>query len=1214
MLSYPFRQLAAFCASHPIAQKFLFVPAAQAGYNLTTALALSGHSWVNLRTLTPAEHAEEIAGPTLRCAGWRPLPQDAELIFLERIVEEGVVKEPGGYFAEQQLGGGGLVRSFQRTLHSMRLAGLGPENLRQGSVPLQKAGPVARVFERYLAHQEEEKLYDHAHLFAEAIRLVEAGVVGTLGLGADGPGFGCGQVAFAIMDETPLPELAHRYLTAVAGAGLVRIGRRDYGLPPPALSAARRLAEVPFAAAPSRVDGSYAEVNRLSLSPPSQPKRRRRRRSNPLPGELVQGDLFQPPEPAPVPSGSATRGDPPALEPAGASDGEEERGIGAGGRLLTAGLKPSDAADVALCLAVGAENEVRGVLRQLLNEGLQLDAVEIAYTDGDPYLPLLLDAVERFDLPAEFAAGIPAVLTRPGRALVGFCGWILSDFLAQELVHLCRTGVVQLDTALAGERLSAHRFASLLAETGAVRGREVYDDALDQLARQSGHRASDRRGDSGGGGGEANSVQLARRVAASLLDLVPDGPQATLGEVTEGCVQFLANFAQAHGELERRCLKSLVDRLRELGEAQVQGSLHFLVRRILELTESHTADTSVARPGKLYLTPLDRAGYSGRSHLFVLGMDESRFPGGGAEDPILLDDERAAMSGELTLKRNRPGERVWHLVRALGMWPGKVTLVAQQLSLSDGRQPYPSPLFQQAVEDLGVVPAVLRPVPGPGQQALDESEALLRVYHAPGYRQAVLARFPGLVRGERAVRARAHRALTRFDGWIRPRPELAITASGPLMSAARLETLTRCPFRYFLRYTLGLKPPEAPEPEPTRWLQPYEAGALLHDLYRDFMRHLRPRRERPDAERHQTLLLELLAEKVAEWEERVPVVYPAAHAADRARLERAARVFLNAEARRLEQMPWVEPVAFELAFGSAGDDAGETAIGKAGDDGPEGGDRTHDPADAKAADARSDDGLEELTGRQQPVFIRLSERVQFMLQGRIDRIDRIGLARGPGRGGGEGEEERGAGFEIWDYKTGSTFGYDTGDLLGGGAHLQWALYAYAVEQMGLGSSVRSSGYFFAGDRGLGRRFKSVPPAPDELGALLEPLFEMVSEGAFLHVQKAEECRFCDFRRVCADERKSGRQLEAMCDATGQLRTFVHELERMEESGAQEGSRESIRAFLSEAGIEPDDLVPAEVEASASHWMTGLQQEMRYGVRSSGTAGPARDTGRGEAEV
>ncbi|MCH7591416.1 MAG: hypothetical protein IH989_01370 [Planctomycetes bacterium] len=120
--------------------------------------------------------------------------------------------------------------------------------------------------------------------------------------------------------------------------------------------------------------------------------------------------------------------------------------------------------------------------------------------------------------------------------------------------------------------------------------------------------------------------------------------------------------------------------MRELADgAQLEGSLHHLVRRILELAERHTADASVARPGKLYLTPLERAGYSGRSHLFVLGMDESRFPGGGAEDPILLDDERAAVSGALTLMRHRPGERVWHLVRALGMCPGKVTLVAHTL-------------------------------------------------------------------------------------------------------------------------------------------------------------------------------------------------------------------------------------------------------------------------------------------------------------------------------------------------------------------------------------------------------------------------------------------------------------------------------------------------------------------------------------------------------
>ena len=224
--------------------------------------------------------------------------------------------------------------------------------------------------------------------------------------------------------------------------------------------------------------------------------------------------------------------------------------------------------------------------------------------------------------------------------------------------------------------------------------------------------------------------------------------------------------------------------------------------------------------------------------------------------------------------------------------------------------------------------------------------------------------------------------------------------------------------------------------------------------------------------------------------------------------------------------------------------------------------------------------------------IRLTERLRFLLQGRIDRVDAVAVS------GGVGE------YEIWDYKTGSTFGYDAGDLLAEGVRLQWVLYAYALEEMARGSRVRQSGYFFAGDRGLGRRFDAVPPDPQELGALLEPLFEMVAQGAFLHVQKGlsaapglrmhDHCTFCDFRRVCASERKSERDLADMCDATSQMRTFAQELARMEEQGVQEGSRGSIRAYLDEAGIAPEDLVPPAVADSAGRWMSGLQQEMRYG--------------------
>jgi len=55
-----------------------------------------------------------------------------------------------------------------------------------------------------------------------------------------------------------------------------------------------------------------------------------------------------------------------------------------------------------------------------------------------------------------------------------------------------------------------------------------------------------------------------------------------------------------------------------------------------------------------------------------------------------------------------------------------------------------------------------------------------------------------------------------------------IAAPRPSWSASELDELARCPYRYFLRYRLGLDPVEEPEEELS--LTPAEAGLLLHDI------------------------------------------------------------------------------------------------------------------------------------------------------------------------------------------------------------------------------------------------------------------------------------------------------------------------------------------------------------------------------------------------
>ncbi|MCZ6635937.1 MAG: PD-(D/E)XK nuclease family protein, partial [bacterium] len=201
----------------------------------------------------------------------------------------------------------------------------------------------------------------------------------------------------------------------------------------------------------------------------------------------------------------------------------------------------------------------------------------------------------------------------------------------------------------------------------------------------------------------------------------------------------------------------------------------------------------------------------------------------------------------------------------------------------------------------------------------------------------------------------------------------------------------------------------------------------------------------------------------------------AAYRSDVKRLETAAKVFLSVESDKTD----IEPVGFELSFG----------FGKT-------------------------DGL----NREDPVPIRLSKNIQFRLQGQIDRIDRT--------------ED---GYHIWDYKTGSMAPYDETDLLKRGTHLQWVLYAYALEhifkQHHRPGPVLQSGYVFPSDREHGRDISETPPPPEALADVLTPLFELVVKGGFFHTQKEDRCTYCQFNRICASEKRLPKDMKDIQEHT-----------------------------------------------------------------------------------
>ncbi|MFP6576852.1 MAG: PD-(D/E)XK nuclease family protein [Pirellulaceae bacterium] len=782
--------------------------------------------------------------------------------------------------------------------------------------------------------------------------------------------------------------------------------------------------------------------------------------------------------------------------------------------------KPLEDDTVKMRQAVGEVNEVRGVLRYCLQHQLPWDDVEVLHSDAECYVSLIYEAFSSLgeaggelgeELPVTFAEGIPCWYSRPGRALLGWIQWTCQDCDQVELVRLVKEGLLQVDEA-DQENLDFVRLSKQIRGLGAGFGRDRFVPRIhrqqtvlrNRLAEDQDSLPADVEPLTPAArlGLERDVADLERveKIVQSLIAVTPQA-NASQQQIVSAAVEYLESVARSVSRLDRFALQKLVEELKDMAHWLGRGEGDSAID-IWEWLRVLPADSrvlgSTPRPGCLHVDSLVRGGHSGRTTTFIVGLDDGRFPGSGIQDPLLLDSERHKLSEQLPTASRRREERLESFARLLARLRGNLVLSFSCYGVTDDREMFPSPVLltlfrllsgnpeRDQKELLSSLPVAESFAPAASAASLDMAEwwlwRLTEEDQVTNLDQFVDEQFPHLQEGRLAQQQWLSEEFTPYDGLVPAAgADLDPTvADGPVMSANRLQTVGECPRAFFFNYGLDLAPPDETVVDPDQWLDAMTRGLLLHELFEVFVRELVAEKRFPEVARDRDRLLELLNEQVEGYVERYPPVNEMTFQQERADMEQTALTFLREDELFCRKHD-CRPLYLEASLGMSPGEHGT-------------------PLD-----------------REEAIPVTLADGKTIHVRGRVDRIDQLG-------------EEGLKNYAVWDYKTGSTWGFEEAQPFQQGRKVQSFLYVAMVghvikQEIDPTAEVKHFGFFFPGTKAVGDRISWTPKQLAQGREILQNLCRVIVDGAFLATNDATDCRFCDYLPICGHEVESLAQLK-----------------------------------------------------------------------------------------
>jgi len=512
--------------------------------------------------------------------------------------------------------------------------------------------------------------------------------------------------------------------------------------------------------------------------------------------------------------------------------------------------KPLDASGVRIVSAPGEPREVNEVARQVLalaGQGVPFHEIGVLLRNADTYSRLLRDAFERCRIPYFIAGGSPLSETRHARSLEMLAALFAGDLPRADVMQFVHFAPLAF-AELLGCQPNTADWDLLTIEAGIVDGTDEWARRLVVLEKRFDRSEEDLRS---GLRTELPQLQAFVRELLAFKQGVP--ASGSWSAIVEPLLTAFERLVAPSDERDRVCGE--VRKLCQLDQLGSAVSFADVCGAITDLLARRAQPSRGFQRGKVYVGRLFESRGLGFRAVIVPGLAEKSFPSAGRQDPIVLDDERRAITAKagsgayLPPKSARPAEERMLFALALGAGAEHATFTFSRLDVATARERVPSHFLVRLAEaitgevrsyaTLESVPFFDRepmfPAAGSDRPALDLDDYDLQTVanqtatqgkagHA-FFLKEVSEQFK---RGVDVETARwQEKTFTQFDGIVRSAAHKTI--AGEPMSPTRIESYAGCPFAYFVGRVLGLDAIE--EPEEIERISPLDRGSLLHRIF-----------------------------------------------------------------------------------------------------------------------------------------------------------------------------------------------------------------------------------------------------------------------------------------------------------------------------------------------------------------------------------------------